>query len=256
MSDSENKAIQLVESAIKLPGVKVDRREFLTKTFKNVTANELSTILEQGPQAVISTMELNKKASGIINATVNKSSTASFAAGLASNPLVMAGTFSADLAQYYAFALRMAQQLGYIYGIEDLFDESGNITENGNDVLMLYLGTMLAVSGANAGLMVVAKSASKQVSKTVMKTAMTRTIWYPFIKNIAKNIGINVTKKGTASLFSKAVPIIGGAISGGLTYATMKPMGKKLKLALSETLNATSADLEEAINTINKEFNN
>ena len=35
----------------------------------------------------------------------------------------------------------------------------------------------------------------------------------------------------------KAIPILGGVISGGLTYATMKPMGERLQKELSKLVN-------------------
>ena len=40
----------LITNTVKLPGVKVDRKEFLAKSFsKHVTAKQLADILEKGP---------------------------------------------------------------------------------------------------------------------------------------------------------------------------------------------------------------
>ena len=129
MADGDNVGIQIIEGAIKLPGMRVNRREFLSKIFSDVSSEKLHMIMEEGPQAVFSTEELEKIADKVIRKNTEKSTTASVVAGLPSNPLVMAGTFTADMVQYYGFALRMAQQLGYLYGVSDLLSDEGNLTE-------------------------------------------------------------------------------------------------------------------------------
>jgi len=51
-------------------------------------------------------------------------------------------------------------------------------------------------------------------------------------KKIAAKLGEKLTKKGVTNFFSKAVPILGGLLSGGMTYASFKSaasiMQKKL----------------------------
>ena len=41
-------------------------------------------------------------------------------------------------------------------------------------------------------------------------------------------MGAKVTKKTVEKTITKSVPLIGGVISGGLTYVTFRPMGGKL----------------------------
>ena len=72
--------------------------------------------------------------------------------------------------------------------------------------------------------------------------------WYPIIKQIGKAIGIKVTKTTVAQGISKAVPVIGGVISGGLNFASMLPMANRLQKALdSAAFNYTEEDLERDI---------
>ena len=59
----------------------------------------------------------------------------------------MAVTIPADVAQYYAMALKLAQELGYIYGFQYLWSEKDKLTEEAQNTLLLYLGVMLGVSG-------------------------------------------------------------------------------------------------------------
>lgn len=49
------------------------------------------------------------------------------------------------------------------------------------------------------------------------------------VKKIAQAIGIKMTKQIFAEGVSKVVPVIGSAVTGGLSYITFKPCAKKLK---------------------------
>lgn len=51
---------------------------------------------------------------------------------------------------------------------------------------------------------------------------------------------MSLTKKTFAQGLSKAIPVLGGVISGGLTYASMKPMGNRLRQALMDTADGYS----------------
>lgn len=54
------------------------------------------------------------------------------------------------------------------------------------------------------------------------------------IKKIASFIGVSLTKKTFAQGVSKAVPVIGGVISGGINFASMMPMANKLNDTLEK----------------------
>ena len=51
----------------------------------------------------------------------------------------------------------------------------------------------------------------------------------------------------------KAIPILGGVISGGLTYATMKPMGERLQKELSKLVNYSEVQYQNDMAIIRKE---
>ncbi|CAG5927824.1 Uncharacterised protein [Streptococcus pneumoniae] len=46
---------------------------------------------------------------------------------------------------------------------------------------------------------------------------------------------------------------MGGIISGGLTFATMKPMGESLQKELSKLVNYSEVQYQEDVETIRKE---
>lgn len=247
-SDEESKALQAIETAIKLPFVKVDRDEFLVKAFSK-NKKDIRKLIEEGPTSLYSKKELDKIADRTINSAVLKSTSISFASGLPGG-LAMGATIPADMAQFYGFALKLAQEISYIYGHNDLFDDNNELTEESKNELIIFLGVMLGVTAAGSTIRILSKHASKQALTSIPKKTLTKTIYYPILKKVLKTFGVKLTKDTFAKGFSKAIPIVGGAVSGGLNYASLKPMAKKLKNEFSLTINYTEKDLRKDLEII------
>lgn len=250
MSPTNEMLPDIFDKLLNTPGIRVNRNSFLTKTYSNCTPEELTTIIKDGPQIIFSTQDLVSTSKHIVISDTEKSSVASFVAGLPSNVLIMAGTGTADVIQYYAFALRMAQKIAYIFGQPSVFNDDGSISEDGKRDITIYLGVMLGVAAANSGLIFISKGLGKTAGKKIMQTAVTRTMWYPLIKKIGSAVGIKITKQATSKALTKAVPIIGGIASGALTFATFKPMGNRLIKTFVNTLNSTDTQIKRAQNVI------
>ena len=234
-AENENTTlVGIVSAAIQVPGVKVDRDTFLREQFKNTTLEELKEIIDYGPVAAGRTRdELKKKAQKLINTRTLASSGASFVAGLPGG-LAMAATIPADMLQFYAVALRLAQELAYLYGEGDLWNDGMVDNERVTNQLILYCGAMLGANGAAQSIRVMTAALSKQLLKKLPQKALTKTFYYPVVKAIAKAFGVKMTKSVFAKGISKVVPVIGGVVSGGLTMATMIPMGNRLADAFDE----------------------
>jgi len=254
LTESNPSLITIIETAIKIPGVRVSRHDFLYAQFKNLPEELLVQILENGPvSAGISQDELHKKAKKLINDRTLFSTTASFLSGLPGG-IAMAATIPADMAQYYGVALRLAQELAYLYGEPDFWIEDGLDESKIKNQLILYCGVMLGVSGAAQAVRVLAAALGKQVMKKLPQKALTKTFIYPIVKSIVKAFGGKMTKTVFANGVSKAVPIIGGVVSGGLTFISMRPMGTRLMDALRKAnFDYTEEDLQNDIQYIKKE---
>ena len=144
----------------------------------------------------------------------------------------MAATIPADLAQYYYHVFVLSQKMAYLYGFPDLTDEDGVLTEEAKNVMTLFAGAMMGVGIANEAIQKIAENLAKEIVKRLPKYALTKTVIYPIVKQVAKWIGIKLTKDSFAKGLGKIVPILGGVISGGLTYVTFRPGAKKLKNTL------------------------
>ena len=233
--DPQSSFTSIIESASKLPLVHVDRKEFLTKNLSKLcTQTQLQKAIAEGTlHAGIPIAILDSLANAVINAETIKVTAISTAAGMPGG-FAMAATIPADLAQFYGFVIRTAQELAYIYGWDEIFDESSELDANTESQLILFIGVMSGVNAANTAVVkLFGETAMNAVAKRVAAKALTKTWYYPIVKKIAAMLGQKMVKSTFAKGVSKAVPILGGAISGGLTLATFKPMAHRLQNHLS-----------------------
>lgn len=240
----------IITSAVQIPGVKVDRKKFLAETFANHDV-VLEDIFELGPiEAGISKEDLSKLSNKLILSRTGQSSIASFVAGIPGG-LAMAATVPLDVLQFFGMAIRLAQELSYLYGADDLWQNGQLDDEKVKNQLLLYCGVMFGVSGAVSGVRVLSTQIAKTTLKKLPQKALTKTFWYPMIKQIGKAIGIKVTKSTVAKGISNAIPVIGGVISGSMNFASMLPMANRLQSTLeSANFGYTEADLERDIDII------
>lgn len=235
--------LQTIGAVAKLPIVRVDREAFLRKHFGE--SEHLEVILERGPQAVYDTESLRAKASTLVKNSAAKTSAASFASGLVANPVVAIPAGSADVVQFFGFAINLSQQIAYLFGEDELFDDGGELSEAAQIRVIAYLGAMFGAAGAAALVSSTSKTAGAALGKKVAAQALTKTTWYPLVKKVGAAIGVKVTKKTVEKSITKFVPLAGGAVSGALTYATFRPMGHRLADTLAENLDGRFDDVLE-----------
>lgn len=252
MSKNEDAALKVLDSVLKVPFVKVDRKEFLMKIFKDKVDN-FDDLINNGPSTLFSKEELDKIADKVINAEVLKSSSLSFASGLPGG-FTMAATVPADMAQFYAYTLRLAQEISYIYGYDNILNDNGELTEDSKNTLLLYLGVMFGVTAAGSSIRLLSGKFSQQLLKTLPRKALTKTAHYPIIKKVLRYFGVVVTKKSFSRVLSKAIPLVGGAISGGINYVTLNSLSQRLKAELSKIVNYSEEDLKDDIRIVEAEF--
>lgn len=241
---------EVIINAVQIPGVKVNRKQFLAEQFAS-KADNLKEILDIGPiEAGIKRENIILLSKKLILARTSQSSIASFVAGIPGG-LAMAATIPADILQFFGMALRLAQELSYLYGAQDLWTDGKIDDDKIKNQLMLYCGVMFGVSGAVSGVRVLSTQLSKTALKKIPQQALTKTFWYPIIKKIANFIGINLTKKTFAQGVSKAIPVIGGFISGGINFASMMPMANRLNDTLDKaTFNYSDEEFDKDIEII------
>lgn len=236
---------KVMGAALSMPGVKVDRDDFLKKELKNYCSPEqLNLAISNRPINGVSKEIIDRIANACINSHTTKVTTISAVAGIPGG-FAMAGTIPADMTQYYWHVFVLAQKLAYLYGFPDLRDENGNLTDTASDMLTLFVGVMMGASAANQAIKGLAKEFAKQVVKRLPQKALTKTMYYPIIKQIAKWIGVKLTKDTFAKGLGKVIPILGSVISGGLTLATFRPSAKRLQHKLQEEMFVINENYQE-----------
>lgn len=225
--------------AVKTPGVHIKRDVFLrNELFKNHPQDVIDKALQTTPAlAGIPAEEIDKIADEVIKRERWAVSGVSAALG-APGGWAMAATIPADIAQYYGYTLRAVQKLLYLYGFPEIdADEEGlQLDSETINTIIVCMGIMNGVAGANNAIKAMAKALAAGVEKQLLKTALTKGTVYPIVKQVMKWFGVTLTKSLFAGAIRKAIPVVGGVVGGGITFAAFKPCCNRLKDALKDTM--------------------
>lgn len=221
---------------LRMPGVKVRRRDFLRDRFRRESAVKMQQIIAEGPIAAgWGREDLKKQAQKLLKKRAAISTAASVGATI---PGGLAAAMTIDFTQFYGIALRLAQEIAYLYGEPDLWELGDLDTQKVKDQLLLYLGVMLGVRGAAETLqMMAAQRLGHAVDEPLEKINYKNAFGC-----IAKNIGVELSKELAEQCVHSLIPVVGGIISGGITFASMRAMGMKLITALDKGCFAYTAE--------------
>ena len=236
-SAPEQRALEFLAKVVRVPGVRVNREEFLRQELRKLRMGDdaIARAIDSNPLlAGVALTEIDRLAEEAISYEMNKSAAISFVAGIPGG-FAMLGTIPADLVQYYVHALRIMQKLAYLYGWGELLPDGRDADDDTLGVLTVFFGVMLGVGGAAQSLTAFARVAAKTAYQNhATKRALMSITWYPVVKHSLRLIGINITKSTAAKGFSKIVPVIGGFVSSGLTFMALQSQSALLKGHLRE----------------------
>lgn len=225
----------ILKVVMKAPIVQIDREQFLSKELtKHCSEETIRLAIEKNPAyAGIERETINKIASNVIKFETNKVTAISFATGLPGGTAMLA-TVPADIAQLFTYILRTMQKLAYLYGFPEFKFSEDEVDDETLNLVLVFMGVMFGVQGAGQAVKALSKTAAQKVTKTLAEKALTKTTIYPIVKKIAAALGIKMTKQLFAESVGKVIPVVGGAVAGGLTYATFKPGCVKLQNSFND----------------------
>lgn len=233
---------KIVRTALQLPHAKIDREEFLTREFnKYYEETKIGRIIQTTPLVGGADSKIvDKIAYSIVNYHVSQ---AAFLSGIAGLPggWWAAAAIPADLSQFFYHVIQIIQKLAYLYGWQDLYSHD-SIDDETIYMFSLFIGVAFGSAQANRGIAILAKKLAEQVGKRVPKMALTKYGIYNLAKQVAKWIGVSLTRDTFGKALARIVPLLGGIISGSITYLTMKAMGNNLVNYLSILPLATGVD--------------
>ncbi|MBS5339841.1 hypothetical protein [Actinomyces sp. oral taxon 181] len=230
-------AVFFLKKLVRLRGVRISREDFLRQELRKLHLSdaEIECAIASNPlSAGVSRKSLDKLANDAISFETKKSTALSFAAGIPGG-FAMLGTVPADLTQYYVHSLRIMQKLAYLYGWKEFLTDLDDVDDETIAQMGLFFGVMLGVAGAAESLRDFARViVAPAIEKRIARKALMKTTWYPVVKKSLKFIGVSVTKQSMAKTVSKIVPLIGGVISGGMTFVSLQTQANRLKQHLRQ----------------------
>jgi hypothetical protein len=233
---------RILRAALAMPGARVDRRAFLRNALsKHVTKDVWERAIQATPaRAGVSRDTVRRIAASSIKWHRAGVSSVSFATGLPGGWWV-AGTLPADLTQFFWHVIVILQKLVYLYGWPELLSEDGEFDDETLLILTIFIGVMFGAESAGKILSDLAERVAAQVLKRLPRETLTKWGLYRLAREVAKWIGIKLTKESFARVLSKLVPILGGLISGTITWVAFSLMTNRLAIHL-ESLPLASSD--------------
>lgn len=242
----------LIVRGLKTPGIRIGRDQFLSKILVSVaTPDTVRTAVATTPAAAgIAPAVTDRLANTVIQTERSCVTGISAALGIPGG-FALAATVPADILQYYACLLRAAQKLMYLYGFPSVIIDGTRqaVSPETMNLLILCLGVMYDVRGSRSALRAVADALGSSVTQELLETALTKGIVAPVIRKVSRWFALHLARRTAAGVVKKAVPVIGGVISGGVTWISFTPCCRRLKKALQDTDLSNPAhhpDTEEA----------
>ena len=230
-------AVFFLKKLVRIRGVRISREDFLRQELQkaHLSESQIEEAIASDPiSAGIPQKRLDKLANDAISYETKKSTALSFVAGIPGG-LAMLGTVPADLGQSYVHSLRIMQKLAYLYGWKEFLTDPEDVDDETIAQMSLFFGVMLGVAGAAESMRDFARMiVAPAIEKRVARKALMKGTWYPVVRKSLKVIGISVTKQGFTKTMSKILPLIGGVISGGMTFVSLQTQANRLKQHLRQ----------------------
>lgn len=223
---------KILTTVLKMPGVKVDRVGFLRQKLRPYCNQaRLQMLGSVRPYTLVSDSVVDKLALHSVNHHAALATAASTIAGLPGG-LAMAATLPADITQYYYHMFVLSQKLAYLYGFPDMCDDDGELSDVACDMLTIFMGVMMGAPVADKGIAELSKAVAENAVTRLPRVALTKTALFPVASQVAKMIGMRLSKDSFAKGIGRFVPIAGGLFSGGLTLFTFRPGANRLRKRL------------------------
>ena len=224
---------KILNTVLKMPGVKVDRVGFLRHELRPYcNQSRLQMLGSVRPYTVVSEQVIDKLARQCVRHHVTVVTATSTVVGLPGG-LAMAATLPADLTQYFYHVFVLSQKLAYLYGYPDLCDDDGELNDVAIDLLTIFMGVMMGAPVAEKGLGELSKAVAENAVTRLPRVALTMTALVPIVAQLTKMIGTRLSKDSLTKSVGRFIPVAGGLFSGGLTLYTFRRGANRLRRQLS-----------------------
>ena len=241
---------EIIQTVIRIESVRIDRNDFLTRQFAGDESISLDVILEKGPVgAGYDRGALRKTAVTLAQKETGKSGLLDIPDGIIKNCIIPYQTLL-----FYAAAVRMIQQIAYLYGENDFWAYTDTDTDKTVGRLHLYYSVMTGSGKAEKALKLLSSSVTSKSFNKLTESFIEKTVYQPIVKPTAQALGVKMPKMKFNRIVSKAMPILKNAVADGINLTSLLPMANRLIKTLDEAQFAYSAaDFEADWYEIEKE---
>lgn len=221
---------EVVAQAIRLPGTSVNRTSFLAEAIgaKHAPAIVQAAIATTPAMAGLTDRQIEKIAKKSLSRDGRRTTALSFAAGIPGG-VVGAVTIPADLVQFYGYLIRAIQKLTYLYGWRDLvFVDATQADVATAGALVICLGVMAGVERADAALARLARLRASGADDARLRSALAARAMQVEINEISAELTRRMAKRLTGQVAGKAIPLVGGIVSGVITGSGFDEMARRL----------------------------
>ena len=228
---------EIIQTVIRIESVRIDRNDFLTRQFAGDASISLDDILEKGPvDAEYDRGALRKTAVTLAQKETGKSGLLDIPNGIIKNCFIPYQTLL-----FYAAAVRMIQQIAYLYGENDFWTHTDTDLDKTVSRLHLYYSVMTGSGKAEKALKLLSSSVASKSFNKLTESFLEKTVYQPIFKPAAKALKIKTPKTVFNKVVSKAMPVLKNAVSDGISLTTLLPMAGRLIKTLDEAQFAYSA---------------
>ena len=240
----------IIETVTEIPQAKIDRNTSLSEQFQAEEESRLKTILEKGPvEAGCDREELRKKAISLTQKRITQTFIGDIPEAILEKTAIPYNTLL-----YYMAAVRLIQEIAYLYGESDFWNSADCDTDKTVSRLYLYYSVMSGSGKAEKALKLLSSSVTSKSFNKLTENFIEKTVYQPIIKPAAKALKIKKPKTMFNKVISKAMPVVKNAVSGGINLSSLYPMAGRLIKTLDEAqFSYSAADFEKDWYEISKD---
>lgn len=221
---------EVLAQAIRLPGTSVNRASYLTEAMKKrYSPAVIRAAIDTTPAtAGLTDRQIEKIAKKSLGRDGRRTTVLSFAAGI---PGGVAGavTIPADLVQFYGYLVRAIQKLSYLYGWRDLIHVDAEQTDVATaSALVIMLGVMAGVERANDTLARLGRLRASGADDARLRNALAARAMQEEVNVISAELTKRMARRLGGQVAGKAIPVVGGIVSGFVTGSGFDEMSKHL----------------------------
>ncbi|QOQ38547.1 hypothetical protein [Trueperella pecoris] len=210
----------------RLKGAHVDREKFLrTQLVAHGQSREVieRALLDSPLRAGVGPDVVDAIAAQAISSETKRACAISFGTGIPGGLAILASV-PADITQFYVHAYRVMQKVSYAYGWPALDSHDG---DDDLHQIALFLGVMLDVKGAQDSLLAFSRALGIPAFDR-RRSALNRLGQARAVREAYKKVVAQIARRNMARQATKWLPIVGGVVSGSLTFVTLNRQSTRL----------------------------